>query len=150
VIQKVDPVTPLASSMFAPSVPIVMSEFRPKRTELTTFVISIFVLGFAVGLIGIGPISELYGRRMVYQISNVLFVLFTVLCAEAQNLGMLFAFRFLAGCAGSIPLTVGAGSILDLMVAREGGRAMAIFSLGVMLGPIIGPIIGGFVAESIG
>jgi MFS family permease len=51
---------------------------------------------------------------------------------------MLLAFRFLAGCIGAAPLTIGAGSISDLMVAKERGRAMAILSLGPTLGPIIG------------
>jgi len=74
----------------------------------------------------------------MYQISNVLFVVFTILCGEAKSLAMLFVFRFLAGCAGSTPLTVGAGSISDLMVASERGRATAIYSLGVLLGPIVG------------
>ena len=86
----------------------------------------------------IGPLCELYGRRRLYQICNVLFVIFTLLCGEAKNLGMLLAFRFLAGCVGAAPLTIGAGSISDLMVAKERGRAMAIFSLGLILGPIIG------------
>ena len=86
----------------------------------------------------IGPPCELYGRRRLYQICNVLFVIFTLLCEEAKNLGMLLAFRFLAGCVGAAPLTIGAGSISDLMVANERDRAMAIFSLGPMLGPIIG------------
>ena len=86
----------------------------------------------------IGPLCELYGRRRLYQICNVLFVISTLLCGEAKNLGMLLAFRFLAGCVGAAPLTIGAGSISDFMVANERGPAMAIFSLGPMLGPIIG------------
>ncbi|KUJ17914.1 putative MFS multidrug transporter [Mollisia scopiformis] len=142
--------TPLASSMFAPSVPVVMANFHSTNTELASFVVSIFVLGFAIGPIVVGPLSELYGRKPIYITSNILFVIFTLLCAEARTLGMLFAFRFLAGCAGSTPLTVGAGSVADLMAASQRGRAMALFSLGALLGPIVGPIIGGFVAESIG
>jgi MFS family permease len=55
----------------------------------------------------IRPLCELYGRRRLYQICNVLFVIFTLLCGEAKNLGMLLAFRFLAGCVGAAPLTIG-------------------------------------------
>jgi predicted MFS family arabinose efflux permease len=86
----------------------------------------------------IGPLCELYGRRRLYRICNVFFVICTPLCGEAKNLGMLLAFRFLAGCVGAAPLTIGAGSISDLMVAKERGHSMAIFSLGPMLSLIIG------------
>ena len=53
-------------------------------------------------------------------------------------MGMLIAFRFLAGCAGAAPLTIGGGSIADLMVAEKRGGAMAIFALGPLLGPVVG------------
>ncbi|KAK2624699.1 hypothetical protein QTJ16_005892 [Diplocarpon rosae] len=94
--------------------------------------------------------SELYGRKKLYQCCNVLFCATTIVCGEATNLGMLLAFRFWAGCAGVAPLTIGAGSIGDLMKAEQRGGAMAIFSLGPLLGPIVGPIAGGYIAESIG
>ncbi len=76
--------------------------------------------------------------------------------------------RFLAGFAGVTPLTIGAGSISDLIVTEERGAAMAIFSLGPLLGPIvgkpqmpsptsqaniitskIGPIAGGFICQKL-
>jgi MFS family permease len=53
-------------------------------------------------------------------------------------MGMLVAFRFLAGCAGAAPLTIGGGSITDLMLPQQRGAAMAIFALGPLLGPVIG------------
>jgi MFS family permease len=63
---------------------------------------------------------------------------------------MFLAFRFFAGCAGVAPLTIGAGSIGDLMAPAQRGTAMAIFSMGPLLGPIIGPIAGGYISEGWG
>ncbi len=40
---------PLASSMFAPGVPQVMRDFKSTNTELASFVVSIYILGFAIG-----------------------------------------------------------------------------------------------------
>ncbi|KAH7390119.1 major facilitator superfamily domain-containing protein [Cadophora sp. MPI-SDFR-AT-0126] len=142
-------ITPLASSMFAPGVPQLMQEFNSSNKELASFVVSVYILGFAIGPMIIAPMSELYGRKKLYQCCNVLFCAFTIVCGESVNLGMLLAFRFWAGCAGVAPLTIGAGSIGDLMVAEERGGAMAIFSLGPLLGPIIGPIAGGYITQSI-
>lgn len=124
--------------MFAPGVPQLMQEFKSSNKELASFVVSVYILGFAVGPMVIAPMSELYGRKKLYQFCNVLFCAFTIVCGESVNLGMLLAFRFWAGCAGVAPLTIGAGSIGDLMAAEERGGAMAIFSLGPLLGPIIG------------
>lgn len=48
-------VTPLASSMFAPGVPQLMEEFNSTNTELAGFVVSVYILGFAVGPLFLAP-----------------------------------------------------------------------------------------------
>ncbi|KAJ5034988.1 uncharacterized protein L3040_008253 [Drepanopeziza brunnea f. sp. 'multigermtubi'] len=141
---------PLASSMFAPGVPQLMKDFNSDDRIISSFVVSVYILGFAIGPLIIAPMCELYGRKKLYQCCNVLFFIFTIACSEATNLHMLLACRFFAGCAGVAPLTIGAGSIGDLMVAEKRGGAMAIFSVGPLLGPIIGPIAGGFITQGIG
>ncbi|KKY17760.1 putative mfs dha1 multidrug resistance protein [Phaeomoniella chlamydospora] len=54
---------PLASSMFAPAIEQVMEEFHNTSATLSSFVVSVYVLGFAFGPPLLGPLSELYGRR---------------------------------------------------------------------------------------
>lgn len=100
-------VTPLASSMFAPGVPELMAEFRSRSTELGSFVVSVYVLGFAVGPLMFAPLSELYGRVPIYHVCNVCFLAFTIACAVATDLNMMIVFRFFAGVFGSAPLTNG-------------------------------------------
>jgi len=134
VISAICFVTPLASSMFAPAIPSVMHEFRSNSTELAGFVVSVYVLGFAVGPLAFAPLSEVYGRLPVYHACNVCFVAFTIACALATNLNMLIAFRFLAGVFGSAPLTNGGGSIADLVEQAKRGKAMS----GFAMGPIVG------------
>lgn len=129
---------PLASSMFAPSVPQVMTAFRSNNEQLATFVVSVYILGFAFGPLAIAPLSEMYGRLPVYHISNLLFIILTILCGASQNLGMLITFRFLAGCFGATPMTLGGGTIADLLPAAKRARAMSIWSIGPLLGPSIG------------
>ena len=98
----------------------------------------------------VGPLSEIYGRLWVFQVSNVGYTFFTIACALAPSLGSLIAFRFLAGCFGIAPLTVGGGMISDMIAQEERGKAIAIWSLGPILGPIIGPVIGGFLVDAEG
>jgi MFS family permease len=97
-------ITPLASSIFAPSVPEVLKTFKETNSTIASFVVSIYILGYAFGPLFIAPLSEIYGRSPVYHVTNVFFVIFTVCCAVSQNMGMLVAFRFLAGVMGSCPM----------------------------------------------
>ena len=57
--------------MFAPGVPQLMQEFNSTNKELASFVVSVYILGFAIGPMIIAPMSELYGRKKLYQCCNV-------------------------------------------------------------------------------
>lgn len=100
-------ITPLASSMFAPGVPLLMEEFHTTNTLLGTFVVSVYVLGFAIGPLILAPASELVGRAIIYHICNLGFTVFTIACAVSTDMGMPIAFRFFQGCFGSAPVTNG-------------------------------------------
>jgi MFS family permease len=58
--------------------------------------------------------------------------------------------RFLAGLGGSACLTIGTGVIADLFIASQRGKAVAVYSIGILFGPILGPICGGFIAQRAG
>ena len=150
VLLKMDTSRPLASSIFAPGIPEVMQDFGSNNINLASFVVSVYVLGYAFGPLIIAPMSELYGRLKVYHVCNVLFVIFSVACAVSSSLNMLIGFRFLAGIVGVCPLTIGGGSIADMIIQERRGRVMAIWALGPLMGPTIGPVVGGFVSHSIG
>ncbi|KAM3414760.1 hypothetical protein BST61_g9911 [Cercospora zeina] len=142
--------TPLASSGFAPGVPQLMKEFDNSSKTIATFVVSVYVLGFAFGPLVVAPLSELYGRLWVYHISNIAFIAFTIACSRASGVGELCAYRFLAGVFGVAPITIGGGTIADLIHVDERGAAMAIWSLGPLMGPVVGPVIGGFLSHAKG
>jgi len=60
--------------MFAPGVPDLMVEFRSTSEELAAFCVSVYVLGFAAGPMFFAPLSEIYGRSIIYNITNVGFI----------------------------------------------------------------------------
>jgi multidrug resistance protein len=136
--------------MLAPAVQLVMQDFETESTSFATFSVSIFVLGFACGPLLLAPLSELYGRAIVYNVTNVLFLAFTVLCAVSRNPPMLLLSRFLSGFAGVATITIGSGTIADLMPREKRGKAVSVWSVGTILGPMVGPIIGGYVTEVAG
>ncbi|KAL0929776.1 polyamine transporter 3 [Colletotrichum truncatum] len=143
-------ISPLGSSMFAPGVPDLMTEFETDSSILATFVVSIYFLGFAFGPLVVAPLSEIYGRVYVYHTGNISFTVFSVGAALSINVNMLMTFRFLMGVVGSVPTTIGVGSIIDVMPLESRGRALSIWALGPLLGPSLGPVIGGFLIERAG
>lgn len=136
--------------MFAPGVTQVSAEFGITNPLIEALVVSIYVIGLAIGPLVQAPMSEVYGRWIVYTTCNVLYVIFTIACAVSTNMSMLIVFRLFAGCVGSAPVTIGGGTIADLFPPHERGRALSLYTLGPVAGPAIGPIAGGFLSESEG
>ncbi|KAI1761168.1 bicyclomycin resistance protein [Hypoxylon sp. FL1150] len=143
-------IAPLASAIFAPGVPQVVAEFHSTSLEIAAFVVSVYVLGFAAGPMLFAPLSEIYGRLILYHLANVGFIAFQVGCALAPSLNALIVFRFFAGVFGSVAITNGGGTIADMIAQEKRGGAMAVFSIGPLLGPIIGPVAGGFLTAAEG
>jgi multidrug resistance protein len=117
---------------------------------LLTFVVSVYLIGFTLGPLVVAPLSELYGRYWIYTICNVFFVIFAVACALSQSMNQLIAFRFLHGIFGVAPLTIGGGTIADIMRVEQRGKAMAIWAMGPLLGPVAGPVAAGYLVEAAG
>ena len=136
--------------MFAPGVGEVMKEFHSTNSALASFVVSVYLLGYAFGPLILAPLSEMYGRTPIYHVCNVLFVIFNVACAVAPSLNSLIAFRFLAGSAGSAPLAIGAGSLADMIKQEKRGGAMGAWAMGPLLAPVVGPVAGGYLTQAKG
>ncbi|ESZ96910.1 MFS multidrug transporter [Sclerotinia borealis F-4128] len=119
-------------------------------TEVVTLGVSLFVLGFAIGPLIWAPLSELYGRQVLFIGTYAMLTAFNAGAAGAQNIQTLLIMRFFAGAFGSSPLTNAGGVIADMFSAAQRGVAMSIFAAAPFLGPAIGPIVGGFLGETKG
>ncbi|GKZ33452.1 hypothetical protein AbraIFM66950_003349 [Aspergillus brasiliensis] len=143
-------ISPLASSMFSPSIGYVAADFGVTNETLLSFSVTIFLLGYTIGPLILAPLSEIYGRRIIFSASNWFFVVWQIGCALAPNLASLIVFRLFAGMGGVGCLTLGAGVIADLFPTSQRGTATSIWAMGPLIGPVVGPIAGGFVGETIG
>lgn len=141
-------ISPVSSSMVAPALGAISSEFHITSTAEQQLVLSIFILAYAFGPLILGPLSELYGRVRVLQMANAFYFVWNLACGFSQNKGEMMAFRFLAGLGGSAPLAIGGGLLSDCWTAEERGRAISVYSLAPLLGPALGPIAGGFITEN--
>ncbi|KIW92621.1 uncharacterized protein Z519_06468 [Cladophialophora bantiana CBS 173.52] len=118
--------------------------------EVATLGVSLFVLGFAIGPLLWAPLSELYGRQVLFFGTYAVLTAFNAGAAGANSIASLIVMRFLAGTFGASPLTNAGGVIADMFPANQRGLGMSIFAAAPFLGPTIGPVVGGFIAESIG
>ncbi|KAH8885852.1 MFS multidrug transporter-like protein [Thozetella sp. PMI_491] len=140
-------ITPVASSMVAPAFNAIGTEFHISSEIELSLVLSIFILAYALGPLFLGPLSEIYGRVIILQLSNLVFLVFNLACGLSTSKNQMLAFRFLSGLGGSAPLALGGGVLSDLFNSDERGIAVSVYSLAPLLGPAIGPIAGGFMVE---
>lgn len=102
-------ISPVSSTMVAPALTALGADLHMHNDIEVEMALSIFVLAYAIGPLFFGPLSEVYGRSRIVQVSNVWFLAWNLGCGFAQNSAEFFVFRFLAGIGGSAPLAIGAG-----------------------------------------
>lgn len=139
----------LTSSAYSASPDQIIAEFNAS-SELFAAGIALFVLGFAVGPAFWAPLSELYGRKILFIVTHCLMTAFIGATAGCKNMASLLVFRFLTGTFGASPLTNAGGVIADLFPLSQRGFALSIFATAPFMGPMLGPIIGGFVTITVG
>jgi len=120
-----------------------ISEHFHVSREVAGMTVTLFLLGYVAGPLVFAPLSELYGRRMIFWITFVLHLAFNFLCAFAPNFGSLLVGRFLTGTFVSSPMTNVPGVLADLWDSFSRGVTMAGFSCMVWVGPALGPLISG-------
>ena len=105
---------------------------------------------FAIGPLLWAPLSEMYGRQLMFLITYAIMTAFNAAAAGSQNIETLIILRFFAGAFGSSPLTNAGGVIADMFTATKRGLALSVFATAPFLGPALGPIVGSFVGETVG
>ena len=88
---------PLSSSTVAPALPQIGQEFKISNDLVRQMTLSIFLLGFTFGPFILAPLSETYGRVLVIETVNCIYVIFNLVCGFATSEEQLLAFRLLAG-----------------------------------------------------
>jgi MFS family permease len=139
----------LTSSAYSSSGAQVTKEFNVSG-ELFNAGVALYVFGFALGPAVWAPLSELYGRQMVFIVALGVMTAFVGATAGANNMASVLIFRFLTAVFGAAPLTNAGGAIADLFPVSQRGFAMSIFATAPFMGPTLGPIMGGFVTITVG
>lgn len=95
-----------------------------------------------------GPFSELYGRTRPLFFGFIVFAIFQIPVATAQNLYTVLLTRFFGGLFGCAPLAIVGGALADFWNPVDRGVAICVFAAATFIGPVAGPIMGGFITQS--
>lgn len=112
-----------------------------------SWVVTAYALGAAVTTPVWGKLGDLYGRKMMFMLAIVIFLIGSALTGLSQNMDQLIAFRGLQGL-GAGGLMVGAMATLgDLVPPRERGRFQALIGGMMPVAFVGGPLLGGLLTE---
>jgi EmrB/QacA subfamily drug resistance transporter len=97
-----------------------------------------------------GKISDLYGRRHIFQAAILIFLAGSVLCGLSQNLPQLIAFRAIQGIGGGGLMAIALSIIGDIIPPRERGRYQGYFGAVFGVSSVAGPLLGGWFTDGPG
>ncbi|EIM86273.1 MFS general substrate transporter [Stereum hirsutum FP-91666 SS1] len=125
----------------------VANEFGVSR-EVTILAVSLYTLGLGMGPLLVGPLSEVYGRNIIYRVSFIGFFALTWPVAFAPNIAVYLVFRFITGLLGASFLSVAGGSVSDLFPDNAVATPMAVYTIFPFIGPELGPMFSGFINQN--
>ncbi|KAK3675308.1 hypothetical protein LTR78_004818 [Recurvomyces mirabilis] len=133
---------------YAPAEGQMMQKWHISETAISVG-IGTFTWGFGIAPMFLAPFSEIQGRRPVFVITGVLWVIFQMVCAVTPTYAGMIVARFLVGCCSSTFSTMVGGVVSDIYAAKDRNTAMALFAGGAILGTGLGPLVSGFIAQNL-
>ena len=110
--------------------------------------VTAYTLALATVIPMTGWAADRFGTKRLYLTAIGLFTAGSVLCATADSINMLIAFRVLQGLGGGMLMPLGMTIMTRAAGPARMGRLMAILGVPMLLGPILGPILGGWLIEN--
>lgn len=121
-----------------------LSQYFGAGMTTVQLTLSFFLLGFAVGQLIVGPISDRFGRRPALLLGMILFLLGSLGCAIAPTIWVLIVARFFQAIGCCTGFIIARAVLRDVYEPAEGMRMMVKASFWLSLAPLFGPIVGGY------
>jgi EmrB/QacA subfamily drug resistance transporter len=135
----------LDQTIIATALPTIGRELAD--VENLSWVVTAYLLTATAATPLYGKLSDIHGRRAMLLIAIAIFVLASVLCALAPNMGVLVVGRALQGLGGGGLLSLAQVIVGDIVLPLERGRYQGYISIVFGIASIGGPVIGGFFAQ---
>lgn len=140
---------PLTTDMYLPSLPDIAHGLRASTAEVQ-LTISAYLVGFAIGQIIYGPVSDRHGRKPVLLAAIALYGAASLACALATSIHMLIAVRSLQAIGGCGGIVLARAVVRDLYSGARAGRELSLIAAVMALAPVLAPIAGGALQTGFG
>jgi EmrB/QacA subfamily drug resistance transporter len=111
------------------------------------WVVTAYMLAATVTIPLWGRLSDLYGRKRLFQAAIGVFLAGSALSGAAQSLGELIAFRALQGLGAGGLMTLAMAIVADIVAPRERGRYQGYIQMVFVFASVAGPLFGGLFAD---
>ncbi len=134
-------VAPMGVDTYLPSIPEISKYFDVsiQKIELS---LPIFLIGFAVGQIFGGPISDRYGRKFGSILGLIGYAIFSFIIIFSSNVYELWAYRFIEAFFGGITVVNAAAAVRDRFKGQEAAKVFSLIGIVRSLAPLLAPVFG--------
>ena len=138
----------LDSSIANVSIPAIAGDLGVSPSQ-GTWVITSFAVSNAIAVPLTGWLTQRFGMVRLFTSSIVLFVLASLLCGLAPNIGMLIFFRVIQGLVAGPMIPLSQALLLQTYPPEKSGMALAMWSMTTLVAPVSGPLLGGWITDNI-
>ena len=114
-----------------------------------TWALTSYLAANAVVLPMTAWLARMVGRKRLLVLAVTGFTTASALCGMAPNLMMLIAFRVVQGMTGGVMQPLSQAVMLEAFRPRDRGKAMGLWSIGIIVAPILGPVLGGWLTDNL-
>ena len=141
-------VSMLASTVVSTSLPVIVHDLGGDQAAFT-WVVTATLLTTAISTPIWGKLADLFNRKLLIQLSIVIFVVATAAAGFSQDPGTLIAFRAVQGIGAGGLAALSQIIMADIISPRERGRYMGLFGAVMAVATVGGPLLGGFITDTI-
>ncbi|MEU3782419.1 MFS transporter [Streptomyces sp900129855] len=135
----------LDQTIVSTALPTIVSDLG--GMEHLSWVVTAYMLASTAATPLWGKLGDQYGRKRLFQIAIVLFLIGSALCGMAQNMSQLIAFRAVQGLGGGGLMVLSMALVGDLVPPRDRGRYQGLFGAVFGTTSVLGPLLGGLFTE---
>lgn len=138
----------LAGTVVSTSLPVIVSDLKGDQTSYT-WVVTATLLATTISTPIWGKLADLANRKLLLQLSLLVFVIASAIAGFSQDTNMLITMRVFQGLGAGGLTALTQIVMADIISPRERGKYMGLFGAVMALGTVGGPLIGGFITDAI-